>query len=133
MKYKTRTDAIRIRQVTQAELIADGQLVADPEFHVTVSPAASGWWTRGELTGFRDRLNDLLTERVMFQRFYAGDPAEERPVCAEDAAYRRGYLEKPVEDSTRPETRAAIAAMLSDRSAGRLAGEIPARCPELRS
>jgi hypothetical protein len=111
-----RDAAFRVRQITEQELIDAGELDAlgEPEFHVRVSPVASGWWTREELAALHARLGELLATPVARQEFG----------CApEDAAWRRGYLGKPVHEATRPELEAAIAAMLADRAAGQLRDE----------
>jgi hypothetical protein len=130
MKYKNKPAAIQVRQVTEAELIKDADLIAgpgDPEFKVKVSPVANGWWTRAELAELHSRITGLLDTPVAMQRFYIGDPAEERTTTPEDAARRRGYLPKRIEESTRPELNAAIAAMLADRAGGSMNPEIKER------
>jgi len=130
MKYKSKPDAIQVRQVTEAELIKDGELIAgpgDPEFKVKVSPVANGWWTREQLHELQSKISELLSRPIAMQRFYLGDPAEERTTTPEQAARNRGYLVKRIEDSTRAELDAAIAAMLADRAGGSMGPEIEGR------
>jgi hypothetical protein len=130
MKYKSKPDTIQVRQVTETELIKDADLIAgpgDPEFRVRVSPVANGWWTRAELAELHSRITGLLDTPVAMQRFWTGDPAEERTTTPEQAARNRGYLTKRIEDSTRPELNAAVTAMLADRAGGGMNPEIEGR------
>lgn len=108
MRYATKDKTFQVRQVTEAELIAEESLDAsgEPEFRVSVSRIASGWWTRQELTVLRDRLSNLLDTPVARQRF------GEHPW---DAAYDLGYLSDLPERLPADVREAGIAAMLRAR------------------
>lgn len=127
MKYQSKADTIQVRQVTEDELIEDGDLEVGAdgrEFHVKVSSVGNGWWTRAELTALRDKLTGLIDSPVPAQRFRTDSGIAIHPY---DAAYDRGYLDKRPDDSSLPEIRAAVARMLADRARGEMASEIPGR------
>jgi hypothetical protein len=71
MKYATRADTFRVRQVTPAELAEAGETTVpagEGEFQVKVSPVGNGWWTRAELTALRDKLSAELDRPVPVTR-----------------------------------------------------------------
>lgn len=117
MKYQTKDAAIRIRHLSQDDLVREETWVPspdDPEFHVQVSPVANGWWTRAELAALQRRVKALLDTPLPVQRFTVGNPADENYLNGYDAAYMRGYLPHRIEVAGLEAGDAAVAAMMAN-------------------
>ena len=57
--YKSRDETIRIHRADEEELEKDE---GEPEFRITVSPIANGWWLRTEVEALVAKLQAALNE-----------------------------------------------------------------------